>query len=92
MNRNQIYTLTGSALAMLSTAWLVDLATHKSKKSSLAGGLLLTGIVGLVTGAVIAYLPEHRAKKKLVRQDVLTRRDVARMNQNVSELLGRGSR
>ena len=92
MNRNQIYTLAGSALATLSTAWLIDCITHKSRKRSVAGGVLVAGTVGLITGAVIAYLPEHRAKKKLAEQDVLTRKDVARMHQNLSELLGRGSR
>jgi len=92
MNRNQAFTLTGSVLAMLGSAWLLDRAAYKKQNRSLTGELLAVGAVGLVTGAVIAYLPVHRAKKKLAQQEVLSRRDVARMNRNLSELLGRGGR
>ena len=92
MNRNQACTLAGSVLAMLGTAWVIDRAAYKKQNRSLMGELLAVGAVGFVSAAAIAYLPEHRAKKKLAVQDVLTRRDVARIDQNLSELLGRGNR
>jgi hypothetical protein len=92
MNRNQASTLAGSVLAMLGTAWLIDRVAYKKQSRALMGELLAVGAVGLATGAVLAYLPVHRAKKKLTRQEVLSRRDVERMNRNLSELLGRSER
>ena len=92
MNRNQVRTLAGSVLAMLGTAWLIDRAAYKKQNRSLMGELLAVGAVGFVSAAMIAYLPVHRARKKLAQEDVLSRRDAAHINQSISELLGRGGR
>ncbi|MBE6553940.1 MAG: hypothetical protein E7666_06310 [Ruminococcaceae bacterium] len=90
MNRNRICSLSGAALAALITAGLFDAATQKQAQRKLAPGLILSGTAALLTAVAITYLPQYRAERKLAREDLLTRRDIERIDRSIAELLGKG--
>lgn len=87
MNK-KLYALTGSAVAVASTAMIIGYAIRKKKEEAVCAGVLLAGIAGLVGGAVIAYQPEKEAKKKLTVRDLLDDDDVLLVNKNIAEVLG----
>ena len=90
MNRNRIFTLSGAALAALLTAGLYDVATKKKATRPLVPGLLLSGTAALLSAVAITYLPQYCAEKKLMRGELLSKRDIERIRHSMAELLGQG--
>ncbi len=90
MKRNRICTLSGAAFAALLTAGLYDAATQKQIRRPLAPGLILSGAAALLSAVAITYLPQYRAEKKLARAELLSRRDIERIDRSIAELLGWG--
>ncbi len=86
-----IYTLTGAAIALTSVALITDYIVQKKKSNSSRAGKLIAGLLGIGLGALIAYIPEHQAKKKLPVEQLFTEDEERLVNRNISEVLSRGA-
>ena len=87
MNRNQYY-LASAATAAVSVALVLGCVAMEKKKSLLCAGLAVLGLAGLVGSAILSSQPTRQAARELTVKDLLDDRDVARLETNISEVLG----
>ena len=86
--KKTIYTITGAAVALFS-ATVAGVGIGKKKKESSAAPMVLSGILGVTAGAVIALIPRvQELKQKMVFDDLLDEDDVVLMEENIAEVLG----
>lgn len=87
--KKTIYTIAGAAVALFS-ATAAGVAIGKKKKEASAAPMVLSGILGVTAGAVIALIPRvQELKQKMVLDDLLDDGDVALMEENIAEVLGK---
>ena len=87
--KKTIYTIAGAAVAIFS-ATAAGVAIGKKKKEASAAPMVLSGILGVTAGAVIAMIPRvQELKQKMVLDDLLDDGDVALMEENIAEVLGK---
>ena len=87
--KKTIYTIAGAAVALFS-ATAAGVAIGKKKKEASAAPMVLSGILGVTAGAMIALIPRvQELKQKMVLDDLLDDGDVALMEENIAEVLGK---
>lgn len=87
--KKTVYTIAGAAVAIFSAA-ASGVAIGRKKKEASAAPMVLSGILGVTAGAVIALIPRvQELKQKMVFDDLLDEDDVALMEENISEVLGK---
>ena len=74
-----------------SVALIVDYSVRKKKEQNPCPAKLIGGLAGLVAGALISYIPEHLAKKKLPVEQMIDEEEEEIMNENIAEVLGSGA-
>ena len=87
--KKTVYTIAGAAVAIFS-ATAAGVAIGKKKKEASAAPMVLSGILGVASGAVIAMIPRvQELKQKMVLDDLLDDEDVALMEENIAEVVGK---
>lgn len=88
MNKKDIYSIAGAALAITSTALMIDYSVRKRKDQTPPVGILFASIAGLVAGAAIAYQPQ-RDQAKLLKVDEIfdDESEVDTLEENINEVL-----
>ncbi len=84
------FPIASAVTVALSTVALIDYSVRKSKKKTAYAGELILGLVGLATGTALAVYPSQKeAASLLALHDMLDDEDVALMDRNIAEVLGR---
>ena len=87
--KKTIHTIAGASLAIFS-ATAAGVAIGKKKKESSAAPMILLGSLGVAAGAAIALIPRvQELRQKMVLDDLLDDEDLALMEKNISEVLGK---
>ncbi len=88
---NKLFFPIASAVTVaLSTVAIIDYSVRKAKKKTAYAGELLLGLAGLATGTALAVYPSQKeAAMSLALHDMLDDEDVALMDRNIAEVLGR---
>ena len=87
--KKTIYTIAGASLAVFS-ATAAGVAIGKKKKEASAAPMILLGSLGVAAGAVIALVPRvQELRQRMVLDDLLDDEDLALMEENISEVLGK---
>ena len=87
--KKTIYTIAGASLAIFS-ATAAGVAIGKKKKESSAAPMILLGSLGVAAGAAVALIPRvQELRQKMVLDDLLDDEDLALMEENISEVLGK---
>ena len=79
-------TIASAVVSAASVALVVDYASKKKKDQDSATPLVL-GVLGLVTSAVVAGIPDYLSAKKLMVEDMLNDDEADLMDENISEVL-----
>ena len=83
--------IAGALVTASSVAMIADYSISKKKQQQVCPGKLVAGIVGLCAGALITYIPDHLAKKKLPVEQMIDEEEEELMNENIAEVLGNTS-
>ncbi len=83
-----VCSLTSALLTASSVALIVDYSVRKKKEQTAHPAKLIGGILGLAAGAMVSYLPDHAANKKLPVEQLIDETEEETMNQNIAEVLG----
>lgn len=86
-----ICSIAGALVTASSVAMIADYSISKKKQKEVCPTKLVAGIVGLCAGALITYIPEHLAKKKLPVEQMIDEKEEELMNENIAEVLGNSS-
>ncbi len=89
-NKNLIHSIAGAAVAAVSTAIIADYAMRKAKEKTAYTALLVTGILGVAVGTVIAGRAVRNAKKEKYIPDFtdeLEDCEVEAIEESMSEIL-----
>jgi len=89
--KKNTYAWIGAATAVASTAMIIGYVLRKKKNEAVCSGVLLAGIAGLIGGALIAYEPERKKKKRLTVRELLDEADARLCEESMEELLGDGA-
>ncbi len=63
-NKHLIHSITGAAIAAVSTAIIADYAMRKAKEKTAYTALLITGILGVAAGTLLAGCAVKQAKQE----------------------------
>ncbi len=92
MNKKDLYSIAGAALAITSTALMIDYAVRKKKDQTPPVGILFASIAGLVAGATIAYQPQKEQAKLLKVDEIFDdESEVNTLEENINEVLNTSS-
>jgi hypothetical protein len=88
ISKQAMYSIAGAALAITSTALMIDYSVRKRKDQTPPVGILFASIAGLVAGAAIAYQPQ-REQAKLLKVDEIfdDETEVDTLEENINEVL-----
>lgn len=92
MKKKTVYSIAGAALAITSTALMIDYSVRKKKEQSPSVGILFASIAGLVAGSAIAYRVQKEESKLLKVDEIFdSEADVDTLNDNINEVLNTSS-
>ena len=87
--KKRICSITGAAVAVFS-AVTAGYALGKKEPQKSAAPIIGAGMLGVMAGAMIAVIPQVlEAKQKLMLDPLMDDEDVALMEENISEVLGK---
>ena len=90
MNKKKVV-LIGAAVSFAIAAILVVIAKRKPKRNWLLLGLLFSAIAGFIGAVTLIYHKRHQKRGKLKVEEIFDSTDADRMEEHISEVLGRVS-
>lgn len=87
MKKDFVYLLTGTAIAACSVALLASAAIENPNQKLRRAGKLFAGLAGIAVGTAVATRPNYKKRQLLTVQNLLNDTDVARIEQNIAEVL-----
>ena len=83
-----ICSIAGALVTASSVAMITDYSISKKKQKEACPTKLVAGIVGLCAGALITYIPDFIANRKLPVDQMINEDEEDLMNENIAEVLG----
>ena len=81
------YLATGAALALASTALMLDVMIRKRAKKSLVAAGFFVGLAGIAAGAAVASYPKVKAVKQLGSDELFDLDDIDLLDQGILDEL-----